>query len=164
MGSDFFDLVVILILVFFSLTGFSKGFIREIASIVAVLGGFFASNALHPIVSERLVFISNPTVRSILTYVVIFAAVVILVGLIARFLLKGRDWVFAKWIDKLVGGLFGLIKGVLICALIIVVLQNLFAHTPMIQNSRTIPYINSMITQFRAWMPKDLISRLKITP
>lgn len=164
MGSDIFDLAVVLILVFFTLTGLNKGLIREISSIVALLGGFFAANALHPIVSEHLQFIANPTVRTILAYVVIFAAILILVALVARILIKGLKLVYAKWIDHVAGTIFGLVKGILICALIIVVLQNLFGHTQVIQNSRTIPYLNSMITQFRAWMPKDLISRLKITP
>ncbi|MBQ9536961.1 MAG: CvpA family protein [Desulfovibrionaceae bacterium] len=162
MGSDLFDLVVILLLVGFSSLGFKNGFIREIGGIIAIIGGFCTANALHSTVSPYFSFIGNPTVRMLLAYLLIFVLFMLLVSLLLHILIKARDLCFAKWIDKLAGLVFGFIKGLLICALIMVVLQTIFANTQVIQNSRTLPYLQTMLTHMRSWMPQDLMQRLQV--
>ncbi|MBQ7618391.1 MAG: CvpA family protein, partial [Desulfovibrio sp.] len=160
MGSDIFDLIIILLLVFFSLRGLKNGFIGEIAGIVALVGGFVAANTLHPKVSPYLESLSDPTVRTILTYVIIFIAVMLLVSVLARLLRKLLELSFAKWIDNLAGFLLGLAKGIFLCSLIIMVVQAVFGNAPFLQDSHTIPYLNTLIEKVKEWMPADLISRL----
>ncbi|MBQ7585666.1 MAG: CvpA family protein [Desulfovibrionaceae bacterium] len=162
MGSDIFDLVVILFLVFFSLMGWINGFLREIGGIIALVGGFLVANALHPLVSSHLQFIANPTSRTILAYLVIFISFMLLISLIIRLLRKLLDKTFTKWIDHLAGLLFGLAKGILICSLLMVVVQTLFYNTDVVKNSRTIPYLSTIVNQLRTWMPDDLLARLRI--
>ena len=160
MGSDIFDLVIILILVFSTFLGGRHGLIREVTGIVGILGGFSAANALQPKLSEYLTFINNPTARYLLAYTAIFAAVMLLVAIIARLLLKFRDFTMTRRIDLLAGALFGLAKGLFACSLILYVIQSLFADAPFIQNSRTLVYLNHIIAQIRAWIPDDLMARI----
>ncbi|MBO4368668.1 MAG: CvpA family protein [Desulfovibrio sp.] len=160
MGSDVFDLIIILLLVFFSLRGLSNGFIAEVAGIIAIVGGFSCANAFQSKLAASLGFITNPSVRSITAYVLIFIAVMLLVSLIARILRKILEISFAKWIDNLAGLLLGLAKGLLLCSLCLIVIQALFANAPFIQNSHTIPYLTAFIERLREWMPADLMSKL----
>lgn len=164
MGSDIFDLIVILILVFFSITGAHNGFIREVGGIIALVGGFMTANALHSIVSPYLNFISNPTVKMIVAYLLIFLLFMFLISLLLRILYKLQKQLSIVWLDKCAGLCFGLAKGLLICSLLVIVVQSVFFDTQTVRNSRTIHYLNSMSTQLRQWMPTDLMSKLKINP
>ena len=161
MGSDIFDLIVILLLVFFSLRGLKNGFILEIASIIALIGGFTAANTLHFKVSPYMQFITNDGLRVIVTYILIFLCVMLAVSLIAHLLRSLLEKLsVAKWIDTLAGFLLGLAKGLFLCSLIILVVQTIFGNVPFLQNSHTIPYLTTLIERVREWMPDDLSSRL----
>ena len=85
--------------------------------------------------------------------------VLIAVGLLARLLQKLLAFSFVGWIDKLTGGLLGLAKGVLLCAVVLLLLQKLFGDAEFLRHSRALPYFNSLISQVRGWLPPDLISR-----
>lgn len=159
-GSDIFDLIVILLLVFFALRGLRNGFICEVAGILGLIAAFTVANTVHPHVSPYMHFITNPNLRTILTYILLFVATLLLVAAIARLLRKVLEVAFARWIDSLAGFFFGLAKGLLICSLLIVVIQALFGQAQFIQDSHTIPYLNAMIERIRAWLPDDLATRL----
>ena len=77
----------------------------------------------------------------------------------ARLLQKLLAFSFVGWIDKLTGGLLGLAKGVLLCAVVLLLLQKLFGDAEFLRHSRALPYFNSLISQVRGWLPPDLISR-----
>ena len=161
MGSDLFDLIVILLLVFFSLAGARNGFIAEVAGILSLVVGFVAANACHGYVAHYFTFIVNPTLRSILTYLLIFICAMLLVSAVARLLQKVLALSFAQWVDKMAGFLFGLLKGLCICSMLILVAQAVFAQAPFLQNAHTVPYLRAFIEQMRAWMPDDLTSVLQ---
>ncbi|MCR4665906.1 MAG: CvpA family protein [Desulfovibrio sp.] len=160
MGSDIFDLVVILLLVFFSFRGLHNGFIGEVAGIVALVGGFSCANTFHAKVSTYLDSIANPSMRTIVAYVLIFIAVMLLVAFVARILRKILELSFAKWIDTLAGFFLGLVKGLLLCSLAIVLIQAVFQNAPFLQESHTIPYLTALIEKLKEWMPSDLLGRL----
>ena len=67
-----------------------------------------------------------------------------------------------KWLPPIcgaLGGLLGLAKGVLLCAVVLLLLQKLFGDAEFLRHSRALPYFNSLISQVRGWLPPDLISR-----
>ena len=92
----------------------------------------------------------------------IFLAVILVVAVLARLLQKILSFSFVSWADRLAGGLLGLAKGVLLCALALLVLQKFFHDAPFMQNSRVLPYFNALMEQVRTWLPPDLVSRLGI--
>ncbi|MBR4742556.1 MAG: CvpA family protein [Desulfovibrio sp.] len=163
MGSDIFDLILILLLVAFALHGLKNGFIAEIAGIVALVGGFFAANTLHPILSPYMEFITNPSLRTIVTYVLIFMSFMLLISLIVRVLNKFISLTFTTWINKLAGFIFGLAKGFLVCSLLILAAKAVFADADFIKNAHTVPYLQALLDQIREWMPNDLTSRLGLS-
>ncbi|MBO4312778.1 MAG: CvpA family protein [Desulfovibrio sp.] len=160
MSHDIFDLVVILILVFFAGRGFLTGFIGEAASIVSLLGGFWAANSFQAKVSPYLSFLSEPMWRTLTAYVIIFIAAMLGVALLARLLQKIIALTFATWADRLAGLILGLAKGLLICSLAVLILQAFFGSAPFLKDSRIIPYLNALMDHIRNWMPDDLAARL----
>ena len=157
MGQDIFDLIIVLALVFFAGRGFAHGFVGEVAGVVSLVGGFWAAHAYHPLLSPRLTSIADPAWRTIAAYVLIFLAVILAVAVLARL-----SFSFVSWADRLAGGLLGLAKGVLLCALALLVLQKFFHDAPFMRHSRALPYFNALMEQVRTWLPPDLVSRLGI--
>ncbi|MBQ7456766.1 MAG: CvpA family protein [Desulfovibrio sp.] len=162
MGSDIFDLLVILVLVFFALRGYWNGFILEFTGIVSLILAFVVANTAHPHLSPSMEFITNPTLRTILTYILLFVATILICSLLSRFLLRIRDFPLTRWIDTVAGFCFGLAKGILICTLLLYIIQAIFGDTSVIQKSRTIPYLSSLIAQIQAWLPEDLAAKMSL--
>jgi membrane protein required for colicin V production len=162
MGQDIFDLIIVLTLGLFTLRGFFNGFVGEIAGLVSLLGGFWAAHTYHAELAEHLTMIQEPVWSTIVAYVGIFLAVIIVVTLLARLLQKILSCTFVAWVDGAAGGLLGLAKGILLCSLILLLLQKFFANAEFIQNSRVLPYFNQLITQIRSWMPPDMLERFGI--
>lgn len=160
MEQDIFDLIIVLTLVFFAGRGFAHGFVGEVAGVVSLLGGFWAAHAYHPLLAPRLTFIADPAWRAIAAYVLIFLAVIMAVAVLARILQKILSFAFVSWADRLAGMLLGLAKGVLLCALALLVLQKFFHHASFMRHSRVLPYFNALMEQVRTWLPPDLLSRL----
>ena len=162
MGQDIFDLVVILTLVFFTLRGARVGLVGEVAGVASLVGGFWAARAWHGLVSPHLTFISGEGWRTLAAYALVFAGVMLVVGLAARLLRKVVAFSFASWADRLAGGVFGLAKGVLIWALILIVVEKLFQNDAFMRDSRVMPYVHALVVQLRAWLPPDIAARLGI--
>ncbi|MDR3320418.1 MAG: CvpA family protein [Desulfovibrio sp.] len=156
MGQDIFDLIVVLALIFFAGRGFLHGFVGEMAGLVSLLGGFLAAQAWHPLIADRLVFISELAWRVIAAYVLVFLAVILVVGLLARVFQKILTFSFISWADKVAGMLVGFVKGMLLCVLVLIVLQKFFHNEPFMRQSRTLPYLNALMEQVWAWLPQEL--------
>lgn len=159
MGQDIFDLVVILTLVFFTLRGARVGLVGEVAGVAALVGGFWAARAFNAHLAPHLTFIHGAGSRTLLAWALIFAAVMLGVGLVARLVKKLVAFSFASWADRLAGGVFGLAKGVLIWALVLVVVEKMFQNDAFLRDSRVMPYFHTLVTQLRAWLPPDIAAR-----
>ncbi|MDR3358181.1 MAG: CvpA family protein [Desulfovibrio sp.] len=156
MGQDIFDLVVVLVLVFFSGRGFLQGFVGEVAGLAVIVGGFWAAWTWHPLLAGHLDFIGGQSWRVIAAYVLIFLAVILVVGLLARVLQKILVFSFISWVDKAAGTLVGFAKGMLLCAFALIVLQKFFPDEPFMKQSRVLPYLDALTEQVRNWLPPEL--------
>ena len=139
-----FDIIVVVILGYSLIRGLFRGLVKELASIIGVLGGFFAAYSFYSAGASYLSrLVSNPAYRNILAFLIIFSAVVILVNVLAiiiKYLLK---IVFLGWLDRLGGFGFGVVKGVLIVSVIFLALTAFLPKgTPLIRDSLTAPYIS----------------------
>lgn len=160
MGQDIFDLIIVVTLVLFTIRGVTNGFIGEVAGICSLIGGFWAARAWNAQVAPWLNFISDPSLRSIAACALVFVAVMLAIGLLARILKKVISFSFAAWADRLAGAVLGLAKGLLVWALIFIVLEKLFSDAPFLRDSRALPYFTAIIDQIKQWLPPELASRI----
>lgn len=160
MGPDIFDLVIIVSLVLFTLRGATNGLVGEIAGICSLIGGFWAARAWGAQAGQWLNFIADPSLRSICAYALVFIAAMFAIGLLARIIRKLLAFSFVSWIDRILGASFGLVKGVLVWALIFIIMQKLFQDAQFLRESRALPYFSAIIDQIKQWLPPDLASHL----
>ena len=117
-----FDVLVLVIFLAFLVRGIWIGFIRQISSLIAMLGGFllagyFDKDFYHFI----LPYFNNSQTVFLIAYILLFVAFFFLIKLVGLGLKKVMDITLSPWFDRTVGGLFGVIKGIFIASLIFVV-------------------------------------------
>jgi membrane protein required for colicin V production len=122
-GITAFDVFAFLIFIAFLVRGIWIGFIRQISSLVAMIGGFALAGYFD---SEfyRLVlpYIDNSHTAFLLTYILLFIAFFFLIKLVGLGLKKVMDVTLTTWFDRTVGGLFGAIKGFFFVGLLFIVI------------------------------------------
>lgn len=118
------DIAVGLLMALFLVAGARKGFIREVAGLVAIILAFILSIGAAPIWSEILVERVNlsSSVATIVAFILIFILVFILVRALGSILFKVVRATPLDIIDRLGGSLIGLLKGLLVISLILVFL------------------------------------------
>ncbi|MFC1844913.1 CvpA family protein [Thermodesulfobacteriota bacterium] len=120
-GITAFDVLILIIFIGFLVRGIMIGFIRQISSLVAMIGGFalagYFDNEFYRLI---LPYIDNSHTAFFLTYILLFVAFFYLIKLAGLGLKKVMDVSLTTWFDRTVGGLFGLIKGIFFTSLLFV--------------------------------------------
>jgi membrane protein required for colicin V production len=138
-----FDILVLVIFVAFLARGIWVGFIRQISSLLAMIGGFLLAGYFdNDFYRFILPYFNKPQAAFILTYILLFVAFFFLIKLLGLGLSKVMDITLTNWFDRTVGGLFGVIKGVFIASLIFVVVTSyLSGSNKYLKKSITYPFL-----------------------
>ena len=114
-----FDMVVVVIMVYFLIIGLLRGGIREITSIAALLGGFYiAYLGYEPFSVVFQVFISTQYIREIVAFIVLFGLVAVSVTLVGTLLRMFMKMVLLGMVDRLAGVLIGAVKAVIVVSVL----------------------------------------------
>ncbi|MFP3869950.1 MAG: CvpA family protein [Syntrophobacteria bacterium] len=141
--------------------GFMRGMIRQVSSLLGILAGFVVAGNLYlwplELLGRHLPRVPYP---DIVSYVAIFAAtwtVVVLLGLLAVHLSRA---VFTVWPDRILGGAFGLLKG-MVLAVVAVTVLTLFlpSRSSFLTGSLIAPHVQRAGFYLVQFTPKELQSR-----
>ena len=132
-----FDVFTIIVISYSIVRGLFRGLVKEVSSIIGVLGGFYAAYSYYPMVARLLTgIIKDQSYLNILSFLIIFCGILIIIsilGVVIKYLLNVA---FLGWIDRICGVGFGLVKGVLIVTVIFIILTTFLSKgTPLIKNS-----------------------------
>jgi membrane protein required for colicin V production len=152
------DILFLIILTVVIIRGLFRGMVKELASIVGVIVSFFLANKYHPLLLPYLeqVMTLNQYAR-ICSYALVFIACFLLIFLVSLLIRKFLKLVMLSWVDCLAGGGFGLIKGALICSLILFVLTTfLRPGTSLLTTSQLAPHVNKFTKTLGLMLPEDI--------
>jgi membrane protein required for colicin V production len=139
---SYFDYLVIGIIALSGLIAFFRGFIQEILSLVLWITAFAAAMLLNAYLDPYFIdYIDNPEIRRILTIVTVFVGIIFLGGLIIKLLRGLVHWSGMGGLDRLLGVLFGFIRGMLLVVVIYLVLPNDVKQSTFVINSQSSPYL-----------------------
>lgn len=115
------DAAIVVILIFFIVTAFQAGLVREIIAFAATLAGLVVAGLFYDDIRESLLTsIDNDTVASAIAFFAIFATFTIAGQLLAMVVHPMIQVLQLGMMDQFIGAGFGLVKGViLIVALLI---------------------------------------------
>jgi len=97
-----------------------KGFTREVVSLVALVAGVVVALWWYPIPARRLEpYTSGPAVAGFVGFGVILLAFLILGWMVSKLLAKLIKASGMRWFDRLLGAAFGLVRGLVMAAVIV---------------------------------------------
>lgn len=153
-----FDIILIIILIYCFIRGIFRGIVKEISSLIGVLGGFYAAFTYYKGAGIYLKkWISDPNYINILSFLIIFISVFLIIsalGIVIKYILK---IVYLGWVDRVFGGVFGILKGILIgSVLLIIFTAYLSKDSDTIKNSKLFPYFTAISDKMIKVTPKEL--------
>ena len=157
MSINFLDAGLGCVLVLFLARGLLRGMIRELAGLVGLLVAFVLAGRLYPQLTPHLGgVISDKDTAAVAAYVIVFMGVMILVTLCAVLLRRFMTLTFTAWFDHLLGGVVGAVKGLLLCAIALAIMERLVPDSPFLTESSLAPYIAQITTIVRSHLPAFL--------
>lgn len=130
-----FDIVIAALLIFAFVRGFMKGLFVEVASLIALVGGIYG--AIHfsyfagDMLKERVDWSENYI--SLTAFAITFIAIVVAVSLLGKVFTKMADFAALGLVNKILGGIFALLKSVVILSVIFVFFT---------RANKTIPFVS----------------------
>jgi len=129
-----FDLAILVILIVAFTRGVMKGFFIEIASLIALIGGIYGAihfSYLTTTILEDYVSWHENTI-ALTAFAITFIAILIVVSFLGKLLTKMANFVSLGLINKMLGGLFALLKGSVILSVFFVFFARINALIPLV--------------------------------
>ena len=140
--------------------------VKEVSSIIGVLGGFYAAYSYYPTVAKLIAgFVKDPSYLNILSFLIIFCSILIIISIIGVVIKYLLNVAFLGWIDRLCGVFFGMIKGVLIVTVLFIILTTFLPKgAPLIKQSVLAPHVTwiseKMVNLVSKEIRRDFFSKL----
>lgn len=120
----FIDIVLIVIVGAFVLFGLFFGLVHTLGSLLGtIVGIIFASRLVDPTFETFGFLFGGGTIGRIIMFILIFFVITRLIGIVFWFIGKIFNviaWIpFARSLDRLLGGLFGFIEGVIVVGVVL---------------------------------------------
>jgi membrane protein required for colicin V production len=150
------DVVLGLLLLATAVWGIVRGFARQVVGLVAVVAGLvLAAFNYRSAAAVFRRFMDNDVLANFLGFVAIFVAVLAAGGLVGWLLTKAMKGPL-NLANRLFGGAFGLLKGVLICGILVFALLAFDVERPAIERSRLAPLCFGITRAAVNLIPEDL--------
>jgi membrane protein required for colicin V production len=122
---NWLDFLIIILLVFGLARGFINGFIKELASLLALILGIWGAIKFSAFTAERLYDYFDMTGQyvGIISFLVTFVIIVIIIHFIGLLLDKFIETLSLGFLNSLLGLVFGVIKTALILSVIFLVMN-----------------------------------------
>jgi len=136
---DFLFIVIFLISIAFAVL---KGLAREIISLASLVGGFILAVLFYRIPAGMFKeFSKTDAVANLIGFIIIFFGCILL-GAIGAFLVnRFLKAVSLKWVDRLLGGIFGLLRGWAIASILVAALIAFPIRDDFMASSTLAPYL-----------------------
>lgn len=119
---NWLDFAILAVLAWFTASAFSSGLVREGIALIAFLAGLILAGAVYLRLAEDLhLFIANEQLAKALAFLAIFGGTVLAGQITATLLKHVASLLMLEPFDRLAGGLFGLLKGILLVEAVLIV-------------------------------------------
>jgi membrane protein required for colicin V production len=156
---NWIDLLLLVVVGASVLTGLAAGFARVGVGFIAMIVGLFCGFWFYGIAAAYVLdYVSSRAIANLFGFFVIFSGVLIVGAIVGRILAKFFKWAGLSWLDRLLGGAFGLVRGFLIAAGMVTVLLAFSPSPPpaSVVDSKLMAYVISVSGIFAALTPREI--------
>jgi membrane protein required for colicin V production len=153
------DYAIIAIVGFGALYGLGRGALRMATSILSLALGLYAASMWYQRVGAYLetLFKTSPTLSQVIGYAIVFLLVFVAIEFAGRRVIMLVNLVNLGCIDRLAGGVFGAVLGVVLAGLTIVAITAFSApNPPMITDSQFAPTVLAYNEALLAYVPAEV--------
>lgn len=158
---NWLDAVLLAALVISALVGLARGLVREVLSLLAWFVSIYVAWYFAELVSQRYVhqFINDNLISYIAAFGGVFLLALFAIGLLNLLLAQLFSRVGLSGVDRVLGMVFGVVRGLLIGALLVFFGSfTPLMHEPMWQNSQLAPTFMSLAQWGGRYVP-DYVGR-----
>ena len=150
---NWIDASILIIMMLSSIFGLWRGLVREIFSLVTWIFALLLARRYSDVLANFLFSsFDNQTISYVVAFALIFI-IVMMLGTLLNFLLsKLLMFTGLKFIDRLLGGVFGIARGVIISFIGLFASSFFFSQAQVWQQSKLIPYGQNMIEISRVFI------------
>lgn len=154
------DWLIVAVFLFSVAGAIAQGFVHELVSLAGVVIGYLmAAWNYHRLAPWLMQFVKAQWIADYAAFLAIFTIVAVIFGLVARTLQWVMKQVGLRWFDRILGAVFGMLKGALVATVIVLALASFNASSRMLNGSRFAPYL-LVVGRAASWLaPADLRSR-----
>lgn len=160
------DTLVLVIVVVSVVAGFVAGFARVGVGFAGMVAGILLGFWFYGIPAEWVhTFVKSVAASNLIGFFLVFWACLFAGALLGKLLSKVFKWTGLSWIDKTLGGVFGLVRGAIISTAFIAVVM---AFTPKpapnwMVDSRVLPYAMGATGMVAALAPNGIKEAFRTT-
>jgi membrane protein required for colicin V production len=157
-----FDYAVIGVLCASVVLGWWRGVVGEVLALAAWIAAFFAARLMAPMAVE---FVPNGVtgqdMRLIVAWIAVFVGVLVIFALVRMIIKTLLKAVGLGWLDRLLGASFGIVRGLLVVAVLVLVA----GLTPLPtatwwREAMLAPPFETVVLAAKPWMPQELARRI----
>lgn len=124
---NIFDIIILIILSYGLINGFVKGFIIEVAGIISLILGVTGSFKFASILEVYLNSYVDwrPKTIQAASFIILFVIIIYAISLLAKMITKTLKIIALGMINRIFGGIFGLLKWCIILSSLVLVSQEI---------------------------------------
>lgn len=140
------DIILVVIVLVSSLIGVYRGLIKEALSLaswfLAIVAGTLFSAQLADLMEN---LINNASLRRIAAFAILFIVVIFAGSLISNLVSKMTQAAGLKGADRTLGGLFGILRGLIIVLVLVLICTQFDLSQRWFENSMLVPHAVAML-------------------
>ena len=158
-----FDYIVLSIISLSVILSVMRGVVREVLAIVGLVAAFYVgvsyTNQLLPMMP---VDIPNEALRVLAAFLVLFLATLLLATLLGIALSAIFKKAGLGWLNRLLGALFGVARGLLIvCVIVFLAGLTDIPKDPRWRNAMFSAPIEALVVNLLSWVPESIAKQVK---
>ena len=155
------DWLLLILLAYSVMRAFLRGFFQEACALAGLIFGFlFACWFYRPLALQLKGLITSPEIAELTAFLLILAGTAIVASLLGRLLRHTASAIGLGFIDRLLGAIFGLVRGAFLGVALLFAATAFLPSAPWIENSHLAPYFLRAAHAVSFVMPSDLKQRL----
>jgi len=157
MTLNYFDWFLIIILAWSTIMAFIRGLLLELFGLGGLVAGILLASWNYPALAAILGhLITARPVANVVAFLLIAVAVMIVCALIGKALHHTADAIGLGFFDRLLGAVFGYLRGCLLCVAILMAVTAFLPPNPAVAKSSLTPYFLAGAHAVSFVVPHDL--------
>jgi membrane protein required for colicin V production len=153
---NWLDIVLLVILILTAIVGIFKGLVKQVIGLAAVIAGLVLASLYYEGAAGIFgTFVKNKLLGNFLGFLLIFVVVLVAGGILGHLITKAMKGPLAL-ANRLFGGIFGAVKGVLICGILVFALFTFQVAKPALETSVLAPVCLGVTRAAINMIPQDL--------